>query len=81
MPSFKIIGYLVFEKEDFKVLPYMAIKAKTKALISCAVTPQLICAFNFRICKNRSSQDTAHMAFLLKIMVFKILKKKTLCCM
>ena len=32
---------------------------KTKALISCSVTVQLICAFCFCIC--RSSHDTAHM--------------------
>ena len=34
-------------------------KAKTKALISCAVIAQLICAFVFAYAKVRFSQDTA----------------------
>ena len=34
--------------------------AKTKALISCAVTAQLICVFVFAYARNRFSHDTAH---------------------
>ena len=33
--------------------------AKTKALISCAVTAQLICAFGFAYAKRRFSHDAA----------------------
>ena len=39
--------------------------AKTKALISCAVTAQLICAFVFVYAKSRFSDDTAKL--ILKI--------------
>ena len=34
--------------------------AKTKALISCAVTAQLICVFVFAYAKNRFSHNEAH---------------------
>ena len=34
---------------------------KTKALISCTVTAQLICAFVFAYAKIRSPHDAAHM--------------------
>ena len=34
--------------------------AKTKALISCAVTAQLICVFIFAYAKIRFSHDVAH---------------------
>ena len=34
--------------------------AKTKPLISCAVTVQLICAFVFAYAKSRFSHDLAH---------------------
>ena len=34
--------------------------AKTKALISCAVTAQLICAFVFAYAKSRFSHDATH---------------------
>ena len=34
--------------------------AKTKALISCAVTAQLICGFVFAYAKSRFSHDVAH---------------------
>ena len=34
--------------------------AKTKALISCAVTVQLVCAFVFALAKIRFSHDAAH---------------------
>ena len=37
--------------------------AKTKALISCAVTAQLICAFVFAYAKIRFSHDAAHLVF------------------
>ena len=36
--------------------------AKTKALISCAVTAQLICVFVFAYAKSRFSHDEAHMS-------------------
>ena len=35
--------------------------AKTKALISCAVTVQLICIFVFTFAKSRFSHDAAHL--------------------
>ena len=35
--------------------------AKTKALISCAVTAQLICVFVFADAKSRFSHKEAHM--------------------
>ena len=35
--------------------------AKIKALISCAVTAQLICVFAFAYAKIRFSHDAAHM--------------------
>ena len=34
--------------------------AKTKGLISCAVTAQLICAFVFAYTKSRFSHDVVH---------------------
>ena len=34
--------------------------AKTKALISCAITAQLICTFVFAYLKSRFSHDAAH---------------------
>ena len=37
--------------------------AKTKALISCAVTAQLICVFVFAYAKTRFSHDEAHIIF------------------
>ena len=36
--------------------------AKTKALISFAVTAKLICVFVFAYAKDRFSHDAAHMA-------------------
>ena len=38
--------------------------AKTKALISCAVTAQLICVFVFAYAKSRFSYDAAHIVKL-----------------
>ena len=35
--------------------------AKTKALISCVVTAQLICSFVFAYAKSRFSHDAAHL--------------------
>ena len=40
---------------------------KTKALISCAVTVQLICAFVFTYAKSRFSYDTAQLISSLLI--------------
>ena len=39
---------------------YVAYAAKTMALISSAVTVQLICTFVFAYAENRFSPDTAH---------------------
>ena len=38
--------------------------AKTKALISCVATTQLIYAFVFTYAKNRFSHDAAHLIVL-----------------
>ena len=43
--------------------------AKTKALIRCAVTAQLICAFVFAYAKDRFSHDAAHI-FMLHLTCF-----------
>ena len=43
--------------------------AKTKALISCAVTAQLICAFVFAYAKNRFSHYKAHMLNFTEIYI------------
>ena len=37
---------------------------KTKALISCAFTAQLICVFVFAYAKSRFSHDKAHIHFV-----------------
>ena len=39
---------------------YMYYETSTKALISCAIIAQLICAFVFRIRKYRFSHDATH---------------------
>ena len=39
----------------------MVYVAKTKALISCAVTAQLICGFVFAYAKSRFSHDAAQL--------------------
>ena len=48
--------------------------AKTRALISCVVTAQLICVFVFAYAKNRFSHDAAHILWILdknlKIILF-----------
>ena len=41
--------------------------AKTKALISCMVTTQLICAFVFAYAKSRFSHNAAHIIFCCHI--------------
>ena len=38
--------------------------AKTKALVSCVATAQLICAFDFTYAKSKFSHDTAHIIFI-----------------
>ena len=43
--------------------------AKTKALISCAVTAHLICVFVFAYGKRWFSHDAAHRVFWLQYMV------------
>ena len=47
--------FRILEVEDCTI--YVA---KTKALMSCAVTVQLICAFVFAYAKSRFSYDAAH---------------------
>ena len=42
-------------------------KAKTKALISCAVTAQLICAFVFTYKKIQFSHNEAHLFFCISM--------------
>ena len=37
-------------------------EAKTKPLISCEITAQLICAFVFAYAKSRFSHDAAHLS-------------------
>ena len=37
--------------------------AKTKALVRCLVTTQLICVFIFAYAKSRFSHDEAHLSF------------------
>ena len=39
----------------------MYYEAKTKVLISCMVTAQLICAFVYEHAKSRFSHDAAHL--------------------
>ena len=41
--------------------------AKTKALISCAVTAQLICGFVFAHAKVRFSHEVAHLSYILNL--------------
>ena len=52
--------------------------AKTKALISCVVTAQLICVFAFAYAKSRFSHDEAQLFYvrnLKKIMIPVYVKK------
>ena len=44
--------------------------AKTKALISCAVTAQLICGFVFRYAKSRFSHNKAHFILICVMDLF-----------
>ena len=44
--------------------------AKTKALISCAVTAQLICVFVFAYAKSRFSHDEAQMIHFIEHVFF-----------
>ena len=39
--------------------------AKTKSLISCAVTAQLICVFVFAYAKSRFSHNEAHFTLIM----------------
>ena len=47
---------------------------KTKALISCAVTAQLICVFVFAYAKSRFYHNKAHTRFTLFINAFLFIK-------
>ena len=40
---------------------------KTKALICCAVTAQLICTFDFAYLESRFSRDAAHINFVINL--------------
>ena len=51
--------------------------AKTKALISCAVTVQLICVFVFPDAKSRFSHDSAHFRSMWKNSITKTLASFT----
>ena len=51
--------------------------AKTKALISCAVTAQLICAFVFAYAKSRFSQNEAHVVVQFSFHLLPQLRKDT----
>ena len=46
--------------------------AKTKALISCAVTAQLICAFVFACAKSRFPHDAVH-EFIVSVLPFPLM--------
>ena len=50
--------------KEVEVLYYLYV-VKTKALISCEATAQLICVFVFAYTKSRFSHDTAHIFELL----------------
>ena len=54
--KFQDLGSRYVDKRDCTI--YIA---KTKALISCAVTAQLICVFVFAYAKRRFSHDAAHL--------------------
>ena len=47
-------------------------EVKTKALISCAVTAQLICAFVFAYAKSRFSHDAALMMMTYLMSAYEI---------
>ena len=51
--------------------------AKTKALISCAVTAQLISVFVFADAKNRFSHDAVHICFIIDQIIFPEPPKKS----
>ena len=60
--------------------------AKTKTLISCAVTAQLFCAFVFAYVKFRFSHDAAHFShdwaeIFYRIKHNKIYNNDDTCCM
>ena len=46
---------------------YTICVARTKALISCAVTAQLIWVFVFAYAKSRFFHDEAHMIFVISV--------------
>ena len=50
--------------------------AKTKALISCAVTAQLICVFVFAYAKVRFSHDEAQMRLVMRNLFFASVNNK-----
>ena len=52
--------------------------AKTKALISCTVTTQLICALVFAYAKSRFSHDVAQIVICMILRGTKHLKNLTL---
>ena len=48
---------------------------KTKGLIDCGATTQLICAFVFAYAKGRISHDAAHMSYIMRKPAFTKLEK------
>ena len=50
--------------------------AKTKELISCAITAQLTCAFVFACAKSWFSHDVAHVVPVSVIVVCNIRRKR-----
>ena len=49
-------------------------KRKEKALISCLVTTQLICTFDFAYPKIRFSHDAAHMYLSMSLLSLNLMK-------
>ena len=52
---------------------------KTKVLISCAFTAQLICLFVFAYAKSRYSHDVAHIFFQIHKLFRCVLKQSLEC--
>ena len=54
-----------YRLDIFKVMDFTIYEVKTKALISCTVTAQLICAFVFAYARRRFSCDAAYIGVAL----------------
>ena len=64
----KMARGLKFWIKEVEGLYYLNYVAKTKALIGCVVTAQLICVFVFAYAKSRFSHDEAHK--VVKVTIF-----------